>query len=70
MTAICIKDLPNTQELDRQAMETVRGGFFSGSLSATQTVVATAGGASKGGKANFEDFHFTHLVDKASPILG
>ena len=23
----------------------------------------------KGGKAQFQDFHFTHTVDKSSPIL-
>ena len=29
----------------------------------------SAGGGGGAGKANFNDFHFTHRVDKASPIL-
>ena len=34
-----------------------------------QQVIHSGGGGSGAGKASFEDLHFTHQIDKASPLL-
>ena len=34
-----------------------------------QQVIHSNGGGSGAGKASFEDLHFTHQIDKASPLL-
>lgn len=70
MTILGIKDLPDNQELDHQAMDMVRGGFSLGLQSATQTAVTTTDtDTGKGSKGKLQDLQFTHLFDKASPIL-
>jgi predicted ribosomally synthesized peptide with nif11-like leader len=51
----------SSDEIRRAYVE--RGGSPSGELG-DQELDAVAGG-----KASFNDFHFTHYVDKASPVL-
>jgi len=57
---IDIKDLADGKELDGKAMEVMRGGFCG-------YVVFAAPAASS--KPQFEDFHFSHVVDKPSPVI-
>jgi type VI secretion system secreted protein Hcp len=42
---------------------------LSWSWGVSQTGTTAAGGGGGTGKASFHDFHFTHHVDKASPVL-
>ena len=42
---------------------------LSWSWGVTQTGSIAHGGGGGAGKASFQDFHFTHHVDKASPVL-
>ena len=71
MKTLGIKDLPDSQELDHQAMSVVRGGFSLGLQSATQTAITTADtGTGSESKAKPPDFHFIHYFDKSSAVLG
>lgn len=71
MATFLIRDLPENQDLDHDAMARVRGGLALGHADATQASITTAdadaGGASK---PKPQDFHFEHKYDKASPVIG
>ena len=57
---------PEDLEVAPEEAQDVKGG------AGTQGIVSPRDPASglPTGKANFQDFHFTHKVDKASPNLG
>ena len=54
------------ESLDRKHKDEVELLSWSWGVSQTGSGSPAGGGA---GKANFNDFHFTHRIDKASPIL-
>lgn len=71
MATFIIRDLPANQDLDHEAMATVRGGLSLGHQSAIQTAVIPADSdAGSASKAKPQEFHFVHYYDKASPVIG
>lgn len=69
MSILSIKDLSDSKELDRQAMDMVRGGLDATAGLVAGGVAAATTEAHGKSKANFQDFSFSHYYDKSSPVL-
>jgi hypothetical protein len=69
VSILSIKDLADSKELDHRAMDLVRGGLDATAGLVAGGIAAASTEAHAKSKANFQDMHFTHYYDKASPVL-
>ena len=57
------------ESLDSKHKDEVEILSWSWGLSQSGSITPGGGSGGSAGKANFNDFHFTHLIDKSSPVL-